>query len=237
MPSKLKAVLFDIDDTLFDRELSQVLSLDQIVEKYPVLFDKTDRTILWQAWMESGRLTDVDFVAGRFDRGDRSRYFLKLLNLPGEIADELTRLYLKYYPNLNVPIEGALPLIHELLRSVKVGVISNSLPDVQYRKIETLGLTDLLSCTVLSEEFGIRKPDPRIFQHASELLKVQTSECLFVGDSFSADVIGAKAAGMLVCWFNRHSSPLPPTPQSRPDYIIGSLTDLVPLLERDGLII
>jgi HAD superfamily hydrolase (TIGR01509 family) len=237
LPTKLKAVLFDIDDTLFDRELSQVLSLDHFVEKYPVIFNKSDRTILWQAWMESGRLTDVDFVAGRFDRGARSRYFLKLLNLPNEIADDLTRLYLEYYPTLKVPIEGALPLIHQLLRSVKVGVISNSLPDVQYRKIQTLGLTNLLSCIVLSEELGIRKPDPRVFQHAAGLLRVQSPECLFVGDSFSADVIGAKAAGMQACWLNRHASPLPPAPQPRPDYVISSLTHLVPILERDGLFI
>jgi 5'-nucleotidase len=235
LPINLKAVLFDIDDTLFDRELSQVLSLDYFIEKYPAIFSKTDRTILWQAWVESGRLTDVDLVAGRFDRGARSRYFLKLLNLPGEIADELTRLYLEYYPTLNVPMEGALPLIHQLLRSVKAGVISNSLPDVQYGKLRTLGLTDLLSCIVLSEEFGIRKPDPRIFQHAAELLKVQTSECLFVGDSFSADIVGAKAAGMLACWLKHGDSSLPGNSQCQPDFTINSLTELLPALGNDRL--
>jgi 5'-nucleotidase len=235
LPTKLKAVLFDIDDTLFDRELSQVLSLDHFVEKYPVIFNKTDRVILWQAWMESDRLNDVDFVAGRFDRGARSRYFLKLLNLPAEIADELTRLYLEYYPTLKVPIEGALPLIHELLRSVKVGVISNSLPDVQYRKIQSLGLTNLLSCIVLSEELGIRKPDLRVFQHAAGLLRVQSSECLFVGDSFSSDVVGAKSAGMLACWLKRKPTSSPSW-EAKPDYIIESLTELLPILQENDLI-
>jgi HAD superfamily hydrolase (TIGR01509 family) len=236
LPSKLKAVLFDIDDTLFDREAAQVISLDRILENYPALFQGIEKNTLWQAWTAADQLTVIEFNEGSYDRGSRSRHFLRLLGLLGDTADDLTRLYLKEYPALKVPMDGLTALVNDLLKYVKIGVVSNSYPDVQYGKIETLGLTKLLSCIVLSEEFGIRKPDPRVFQYAAGLLQVNSSECLFVGDSFSADVIGSKAAGMLACWLNPKDSPLPDDSHIHPDYTINSLRELLPLLKKDGLL-
>ena len=49
---------------------------------------------------------------------------------------------------------------------------------------------------------GIRKPDSRIFWHATGLLGREPEECLYVGDSYTADVVGGKKAGVQVCWFN-----------------------------------
>jgi HAD superfamily hydrolase (TIGR01509 family) len=80
---------------------------------------------------------------------------------------------------------------------------------VQLRKLDTLGIRHVFSCIVLSEEFGIRKPDPRIFFHAAGLLGVSPSECLYIGDSYKNDITGSRAAGMLSCWFKRGHSSLP----------------------------
>jgi putative hydrolase of the HAD superfamily len=102
---------------------------------------------------------------------------------------------------------------------------------VQYRKLEAMGLRDLFSCIVLSEEFGIRKPDPRIFHQAALLLHMQPQECLYVGDSYINDVIGAKNAGMQACWLNRESATVPDE-KIKPDYIITNFAELPVLLEK-----
>jgi putative hydrolase of the HAD superfamily len=235
VPPKLKAVLFDIDDTLFDREKAQKLALKLTVEKHPALLGRIAPEILQQAWDQSDNLATLEFNAGAFARVTRSRHFLRLLNLPLDQVPELTEQYLKDYTSLNVPVAGAPELVRELFTKTKVGVISNSLADVQYGKLKTLGLTGYLSCIVLSEELGIRKPDPRIFLHAACLLHVQASECLFVGDSWATDIAGAKAAGMLAVWLKRQDIPPLESPPS-PDYIIQALTELIPLLKRDRLI-
>lgn len=235
MPPKIKAVLFDIDDTLFDRELAQKLTLPLLIEKHPALLGRISRAKLQMAWEQSDELSTAEFKTGSFVRVARCQHFLRLLDLPWNRAAELTGQYLSDYTSLNVPVAGALELIQELNQYYKMGVISNSLADVQYGKIKTLGLQTYLSCVVLSEEYGIRKPDPRIFHHAAGLLHVQSSECLFVGDSFFADVIGAKAAGMLACWLKHADSPLPDH-QIQPDYSIKALAELIPLLKRDRLI-
>ncbi len=113
----------------------------------------------------------------------------------------------------------------ELSRRFIVGVVSNGLPDVQYRKLEAIGLQQVLSCIVLSEEIGIRKPDPRIFHHAARLLQLQPSECLYVGDSYASDVVGAKTSGMLACWLKCEQS-VTPDERTKADFVISSLEQL-----------
>ena len=109
--------------------------------------------------------------------------------------------------------------------------VSNGLADVQYRKLETMGLYDLFSCIVLSEVIGIRKPDPAIFQKAASLIHVKPAECLYVGDSYVNDVIGAKNAGMQACWLNPESIK-PQDETIKADFIISKLEELPALLRK-----
>jgi putative hydrolase of the HAD superfamily len=120
--------------------------------------------------------------------------------------------------------------VREISRIFKIGVVSNGLPDVQYQKLETIGLRHLFNCIILSEEIGIRKPDPRIFSHAASLLQIPPQECLYVGDSCTNDIVGARNAGMQTCWLNRKQKNLNNKDQ-RADLIITGLEKLGELLE------
>jgi putative hydrolase of the HAD superfamily len=193
----LKAVLFDVDDTLFDRNTAQLVCFNRMLEQFISLFRGLDRDTLWKAWQEADRIGVTEFNAGSFDRASRSRHFLRLISLPQDSSSDLTEFYLQEYPTIFAPLPGSLELIHDLAGQCLIGVISNSYPDVQYGKIKTLGLTGLLSCIVLSEEIGVRKPDPGIFKHAAQGLGIPPSHCLYVGDSLSSDILGAQNAGLL----------------------------------------
>jgi putative hydrolase of the HAD superfamily len=145
------------------------------------------------------------------------------------MADTITEIYVRDYPTVDAPVAGAVLLVSELSLRFLVGVVSNGLPDVQYRKLEAMGLRDVLSCIVLSEEIGIRKPDPRIFHHAADLLKVQPEVCLYVGNSYHSDVVGAKTAGMMTCWLN--PNPLMTNSVSvKADFVISSLQEVGEIL-------
>jgi putative hydrolase of the HAD superfamily len=233
MPPDIKAVLFDVDDTLFDREAAQRITLEQIVKQLPEALGKYAMSRLMEVWLESDRFASADFVASppsQTLRDTRSRKFLQLLGLGEELVETVTRTYLKEYPLVNTPVAGAIPLVKNLSLRFKTGVVSNSLPDVQYRKLETLGLRDIFSCIVLSEEIGIRKPDPRIFRHAAGLLGVPPEKCLYIGDSFCADVIGARSAGMQACWY-RQGKPAPPDQSVKADYTVDALSEIEMLLK------
>ncbi len=163
-------------------------------------------------------------------RRSRSEHFLDLLGLASDRADELTDMYVREYPLMPAAMDGAAELIAQLAGRYRLGIISNGLPDVQYRKLENIGIRRHCACIVLSEEIHIRKPDPFIFSHAAALLGVEPAACLYVGNSYQDDVIGAKVAGMSACWFNRRAVPAPENQKINPDFVISWLSDLQPLL-------
>jgi putative hydrolase of the HAD superfamily len=234
MSTNIKAVLFDIDDTLFDRNLAQSIVLELILKKLPNVFRSLKMERILEAFFESDRISTEAFYAGAPSEGlrdARSRHFLRLLGISEDYADIVTEIYINEYPSINAPVEGAVPLVIESSRQFKVGAVSNGLPDVQYHKLETIGLRDVFACIVLSEEIGIRKPDPAIFQRAADLLGVPSSACLYVGDSYDSDIVGAKAAGMLTCWFCRDAS-YPENAVIYTDFAVNSLEKFQRILEE-----
>ena len=234
MNNNIKAILFDVDDTLYDRDLAQRKILDLIVSRLPQIFSRLPKNQIVEAFLESDRISAADFNAGApFEglRNNRTKIFLRLIGVTEEYAGTITELYVKYLPTIKAPVVGAVATVKNLSKTFKIGVVSNGAPDVQYRKLETIGLRNLFSCIVLSEEIGsIRKPDPRIFQLALSSLQVQSSECLYVGNSYNNDVVGAKAVGMQACWLNRESLKVK-NEKVMADFVIDRMIDLLSLLE------
>jgi HAD superfamily hydrolase (TIGR01509 family) len=228
----ITTILFDVDDTLFDRRRSQEYILDLIVEGYRELFDPIDRAAVGDAL----RRSDV-IVSSRMDAGltfpdgprvERSRVFLEQLGLDQSRAGDVNALYMDVYPRAVFAIEGAVEVVRGLSRTRKLGVVSNGFVDIQSEKIRALGIADFFSCVVLSDAIGIRKPDSRIFLHAAHILGKEPAQCLYVGDSFLHDVVGAAGANMRTCWFNPDAKS-PPQEESRdlrPDVEITGLREL-----------
>lgn len=230
--SHLKAVLFDLDDTLFDRNKAQEEILDRIVHEFREIFTGIDKKRIFNAFLESDRLMTEEFNAGgSIDevRIGRSKKFLKILGLSEEFAEKITEMYIKSYPIINTSVKDAKFVLRNLAKKFQLGVISNGSRDVQYQKLETLGIKDLFHCIVLSEEVGIRKPDPRIFWKATTSLDMEPEECLYVGDSYGTDILGAKKAGMQTCWFNPKN--LLPQEDVEPDFEIHTLDEILGFLE------
>jgi putative hydrolase of the HAD superfamily len=234
MKKNIKAIIFDVDETLFDRVLAQKAVLELIVRQLPQVFGGYEPQRVLAAFLESDQLYTDMFNTGAASEGSRdkrSRLFLQLLGIDEKYTASITKMYVRDYPTVKAHVDGAIPVVKELSRKFKLGVVSNSFTDVQYRKLEAMGLRDLFSCIVLSEEFGIRKPDPRIFQQAVALLHMQSQECLYVGDSYANDVIGAKNAGMQACWLNRAAVKMPDE-TIKPDFVITKFEELTGLLEK-----
>jgi putative hydrolase of the HAD superfamily len=229
----IRAVLFDVDDTLFDRKGAQPLVLEIIVKKLPEIFRKMEMEKITAAFTESDVITTRDFESGAPSEGlrdIRSRLFLRLLGIDEDYAETITEMYVREYPAVKAPVPGSRDTVKELGRSYKTGIVSNGFPDVQYTKLETMGLRQKFSCIVLSEEIGIRKPDPAIFTRAAALLGIEAEECLYVGDSYTNDVIGAAGAGMKTCWFKRNSTGLEGD-SLKADLVINDLAKLATILK------
>ncbi len=207
-PDSLDAILFDVDETLFDRRRAQGLVLEQMRQQLPDLLGSCDADELATAWAASDQATENHvFSAGnslRAARDARSRILLQELGMAAGTTETaaVTDAYLTLYAVVEAPVEGARAVVESCQSCYRIGVVSNAYPDVQYSKLETLGLRQAFACILLAEEFGARKPDPAIFLEGCRQLDVSPSRCLYVGDSYSNDVVGAVAAGLPVCWLN-----------------------------------
>jgi len=123
MKVDIKAVLFDVDDILFDRNTAQSMILEIIVKRLPHLFNPLEMENVLEAFIESDRITIEEFEAGAPSDGlreARSKQFLRLLGICEDYADTITDIYVQDYPTLNAPVPGAISLVKELSRSHEV---------------------------------------------------------------------------------------------------------------------
>jgi putative hydrolase of the HAD superfamily len=99
--------------------------------------------------------------------------------------------------------EGVATLLDTLATRYKLGLITNGPSSTQRAKIIQFDLARWFSVLVVSEEFGVAKPDPAIFLHVANELASDPADCVMIGDNPDADIRGAQAAGMRSVWIQR----------------------------------
>ncbi len=114
----------------------------------------------------------------------------------------------------------------------KIGLISNvnSRGQVPLNLTE-YGILDYFNPIVLSSEYGRRKPDPSIFHYAARLANTPTSECIYIGDRISRDIMGAKRAGYKIAIQIKHDFNNGETDEGpNPDMVINNMNGLLDFL-------
>ena len=119
-------------------------------------------------------------------------------------------------------------------KGYRLGMISNAsdLPDLK-RLVKNAGLRKYFSSIIVSAEEKIRKPDPKIFEKALGLMDSTPSTSIMVGDTLTADILGAQKSGLRAVWITRRANrPENTRVQSLviPDWKIAQLSELIPLL-------
>ena len=100
-----------------------------------------------------------------------------------------------------VPAPGAADLLRACrARGLRGGPGTDMTAIEQFRKLEALGLLDLVDFVASSEEAGVEKPNPGLFDLVVEKARCAPAEILFVGDNLRKDVLGSTAAGMRAVW-------------------------------------
>ncbi len=108
-------------------------------------------------------------------------------------------------------------------------LFTNGFTALQKIRLERTGLLEMFSPVVISEQFGVAKPDVAIFEHALALMEHPEREhVLMVGDNLHSDIVGGLNAGFDTCWLNHHAQPL--STEITPHYQVSSLSELQSLL-------
>ncbi|MDR1937391.1 MAG: YjjG family noncanonical pyrimidine nucleotidase [Tannerellaceae bacterium] len=228
-----KSLFFDFDDTLWDtrsnnRECLEDLYTDYRFDRYYASFEAfynyymPHNLELWQKY----RKQEIDRQALIVER------FRHVL-IPTGVTDtasalRLNRDFLERTTLKTVLIPGALDLLDYLRPSYKMHILSNGFREVQFKKLEHSGLDVYFDCVILSEDAGIQKPHKEIFDFALKNTNSRRSETLMIGDSWEADVAGARRSRIDQLWFNPQN--LPPVENFTPTYIVGSLAGIKDIL-------
>lgn len=203
---QVAAVLFDLDDTLFDhtgaaRAALQVVHAHDCFKDWP--FEDLERA--HARFLEEMHL-DVLAGAKTVDQARLER-FRRLFASAGVEVDAATldttaMSYREAYLQGRGPVDGARMLLAALAGRAKIGIVSNNVRDEQDAKLRCCGFEPYVDALIVSGEVGMSKPDPEIFRIALQRLGVSAGEAVMVGDSWTADVEGARAAGIRAIWFN-----------------------------------
>lgn len=213
-PVIVRAVLFDLDDTLFDHYYCSRSALEAVQASHDC-FAGMPFEALERAHAQLLEHLHTDVMVGRLPIDDaRRERFRRLYDAAGLAADErlvneAATAYRKAYIAARRAVAGAADLLPLVKTRARVGIVSNNLLDEQQEKLRQCALEPFVDALVVSEEIGVSKPDPAIFRVALERLGCGAEDAVMVGDSWAADVVGARATGIRAIWFNRHGLPSP----------------------------
>lgn len=223
----LRAVLFDLDHTLYDREATFArLAPDFAARFRPFLRAGAEEArlggILWEADCATCNKTNWVGMHAMFVQGGL------FVRDPG--FDAFMDFFLQAFPPAITPYADTWDSLAMCrARGFLTGLITNGSLDFQNRKIDAMGLREKMDFCMVAMESGASKPDPAPFLYAAAKLGVAAADCLYVGDNPRNDVWGAKNAGMQAVWFHvldNWDAALEPAPSIR------ALSELAALLPQ-----
>ncbi|MEF2965094.1 HAD family hydrolase [Paenibacillus sp. M1] len=224
---RIKAVLFDLDNTLMDRDWTFSQFARQLVSERLSVGSPEEMEKLVAYMIES----DADGYR------PKEGFFREMIeNLSWTAKPDLTELKAYYDKNymtharvMNHAVE-ALEACRGL--GLKLGVITNGFSHLQHGKIDLLNLRAHFDAIVVSGDIGIKKPDERIYRIALEKLGTAPEETIIVGDHPRNDIWGASRVGIRGVWLLRKHAWSDDLAGGEPWRTINELNELAPLLEN-----
>ncbi len=202
--STVRFIYFDLDDTLIDHLKAQERALVDVWTQYPEL-QRTEPKVfasefagtnyrLWEAY-RSSEVSQSELRRLRFEQTFRQ---IGVGTLDWREVDEI---YMDCYSRHWDWIPDARDALMQVSRHFPTGIMTNGFTFVQKKKFEYFSLNRYARHLIISEEVGYLKPDPRIFAFAAEKAGFKPSELLYVGDSYSSDILGGCQCGWKTAWY------------------------------------
>lgn len=198
-------VFFDLDHTLWDFDRNSRLAFERVFQRHSIdleldRFLKEYEPINIQYWKQYREevITKQELRRGRLVE----TFGLFKISMTLSEIDLLTTSYIEELPINNHLFENAIEILDYLKMKYKLHIITNGFEEVQYLKLRNSGIQDYFDTITTSEETGIKKPHPHIFQTALRKASISAHCSIMIGDSLEADIVGARNAGMSTLFFN-----------------------------------
>lgn len=203
--STITDVFFDLDHTLWDFDRNSALAFENVFKKHKIELSLLDflkeyepiNLIYWKKYREE-TVTKEQLRRGRL----KDTFNIFKMKFPLEIIDAMATSYIEELPVNNHLLLDTVEILEYLVTKYNLHIITNGFQEVQYLKLNNSGIKKYFSTVTTSEEVGLKKPHPVIFEIALKKACVSPQKSIMIGDSLEADIIGAKNAGMNTLFFN-----------------------------------
>lgn len=206
MKSTLRYIYFDIDDTLLDHRSAEKRALQCVHLQFEEL-SHVDLTTLQSEYHNINSKLWMEYGSGKIDRKtlqfNRFNLTLSALGVHGLPIDEVGNFYMKSYRDHWEWIEHSRITLDEIRAIWPVGFLTNGFAETQRLKAERFGLYSISQNYIVSEEVGFMKPSTQIFEYATDKAGVPAESIMYVGDSYTSDIIGGRSYGWHTAWYTR----------------------------------
>lgn len=203
----IKHIFFDLDHTLWDFDKNSQLTFQQIFKEQNIQLKVVDFLEVYMPInLDYWRLYREDKISKEYLRLNRLKDSFTAVNY--NISDDLINIiskdYITYLPNHNHLFEGTIEILEYLHKKYKLHIITNGFEEVQNLKLQKSGIIKYFKEIITSESIGVKKPNPKIFEHALKKVNTVAHNSVMIGDSYEADVLGALKSNMLAIHFTNN---------------------------------
>ncbi len=230
-----KAILLDLDDTILADSESARCSWRTVSEQFALHVGCTPGELLatiraYANWYwsdpERHRQGRLDLNASRREIVVAALGSMGIDNPP--LAAEIAQAYIDLRDATVRPFDGVMDALRSFRdRGLRLALITNGNAAFQRSKIDKFGLARFFDCILIEGEFGVGKPDERVYRHVLDQLQVIPQETWMVGDHLEFDVSAPQRLGIYSIWVDVAGSGLPESSPVRPDRIIRTLSELI----------
>ena len=206
--TQIKHVFFDLDHTLWDFEKNSALTFQKLFKEFEISLNYKSfldayvaiNLKYWRMYREE-KISKEDLRYRRLkDAFDIVHY---------EISDELINVlaieYIEQLPLFDHLFEGTFEILDYLKEKYQLHIITNGFKEVQSKKMSSSKIDHYFDQVITSESVGVKKPNPRVFEHAIQSANATKENSIMIGDSLEADIEGAINYGIpaIYCDFEK----------------------------------
>lgn len=231
-----KAVLFDLDNTLYDYEPVHKKAVDSV---YVLLKSKLNVSrVKFERLFKQSKNEIHKELSGTASAHNKVLYFQRLIEkLHKTVNPEITlKLYEAYWGTFlkNIKLKPGVKQTLKKLKqkNMKVVIVSDLTTHIQLRKIKKIGITKYVDYLVTSEEAGSEKPHSIMFLLALNKINMLPEEVIMVGDSKIKDIEGANSVGIDTVLISSKKTNTNKKDFFSSDYVTKNIPDVLKILEK-----
>ena len=203
--SKITDVFFDLDHTLWDFDRNSALAFERVFKKHNIQLEVSKfikeyepiNLIYWKKYREE-IISKEELRCGRLIE----TFQIFKMKIPLASIDFMANSYIEELPIDNHLFSGTFEILDYLFAKYKLHIITNGFGEVQHLKLKNSGIEKYFNTITTSEEVGVKKPHPVIFETAMTKASVLPTHSIMIGDNVEADIEGARNSGMQTLFFN-----------------------------------